>query len=52
MNLFEDMNANNINYKLGQSWAKLTGMDPIIAFFLWTEGVRVDGANVSIFYAL
>jgi len=38
MNLFEDKNANTIYYKLYQSWAKLTGIDPKIAFFyVWRE---------------
>ena len=33
INLFGDINVNNIFYRLSQIWASLTGMDPIIAFF-------------------
>ena len=33
INLLRDINTNTIYYKIGQTWAYLTGMDPIIAFF-------------------
>jgi hypothetical protein len=33
INLFGDINANNIFYKLSQIWANLTGTDHIIVFF-------------------
>jgi len=33
INLFRDINANNIFCKLSQIWTILTGTDPIIAFF-------------------
>ena len=33
MNLFKDINANIIYYKLDQNWKKLTGINPIIIFF-------------------
>jgi len=33
INLFRDINVNNIYYKLGQTWVNLTGTHPIIASF-------------------
>ena len=33
INLLRDINTNTIYYKIGQTWAYLTGMDPIIIFF-------------------
>lgn len=33
IDLFGHINANTINRKLGQTWARLTSADPIIAFF-------------------
>jgi hypothetical protein len=33
INLFRDINANTIYYKLGQTWTQLTGTDTTIALF-------------------